>query len=85
MEKQLSFTVCFLRMVGNLTTWAENTLHWLPKKCYFLCSHFSKDISPQNIYSSFSCINGSNATTDNLNQKMFCWGLLAEVSYSKEK
>jgi len=40
MEKQLSFTVCFLRMVGNLTTWAENILHWLPIKVLFLMFTF---------------------------------------------
>lgn len=46
MEKQLSFTVCFLRMVGNLTTWAENILHWLPIKVFFLMFTFYQGHQP---------------------------------------
>lgn len=47
MEKQLSFTVCFLWMVGNLTTWAENTLHRLPIKVLFLMFTFYQGHQPK--------------------------------------
>lgn len=40
MEKQLSFTVCFLQMMGRLTTRAENMLHRLPVKVLFLMFTF---------------------------------------------
>lgn len=45
-EKQLSFTVCFLWMVGNLTTWAENILRWLPIKVLFLMFTFYQGHQP---------------------------------------
>lgn len=40
MEKQLSFTACFLQMMGSLTMRAENMLHQLPIKVLFLMFTF---------------------------------------------